>query len=85
MKIDFASRGQRFRDSVEYIRAVASPFPDADLADGRLSGQADMLPKPAGGKLALFITGSAQQSLTGSRKMVMDGLPIRVMLPVRGV
>lgn len=61
MKIDFASRGQRFRDSVEYIRAVASPFPDADLADGRLSGQADMLPKPAGGKLALFITGSAQQ------------------------
>ena len=62
MGMDFASRGARFRDSVDYIRAMARPYPTADTAQGTLSGQADMLPKPTGGRVPLLITGGSQQA-----------------------
>lgn len=62
MNMTFADRGERFRDSVAYIRAMAEDYPHGDLAAGKLSGQADMLPKPAGGKLPLLVTGGAQQT-----------------------
>ncbi len=62
MNMDFASRGERFRDSVEYIRSVAADYPHASLEQGHLSGGIDMLPKPTGGQVPLLITGGSQQS-----------------------
>lgn len=62
MNKDFATRGQRFRDSVDYIRAMARDYPQAETNHGTLSGRADMLPKPTGGRLPLLITGGSQQS-----------------------
>ncbi|MEM9343895.1 MAG: LLM class oxidoreductase [Pseudomonadota bacterium] len=61
MNMDFPTRGERFRDSVAYIRAMAEAYPQATTAHGTLSGGADMLPKPTGGRLPLLITGGAQQ------------------------
>lgn len=58
----FADRGARFRDSVDYIRTMAQPYPQRDLDHGRLSGGIDMLPKPTGGQVPLLITGGSQQS-----------------------
>ncbi|MGR3515228.1 MAG: LLM class oxidoreductase [Paracoccaceae bacterium] len=57
----FPSRGERFRDSVSYIRAMAESYPTANTAHGTLGGGADMLPKPTGGRLPLLITGGSQQ------------------------
>lgn len=62
MNKDFAARGDRFRDSVDYFRAMAGDYPVVQTDHGTLSGSADMLPKPAGGRLPLLITGGAQQS-----------------------
>ncbi len=61
MNMDFASRGERFRDSVSYIRAVAETYPKAATSHGTLSGAIDMLPKPTGRRLPLLITGGSQQ------------------------
>ena len=62
MNMDFATRGDRFRDSVDYIRAMAKDYPVAQTAQGSLAGRADMLPKPTGGRLPLLITGGSQQT-----------------------
>ena len=62
MKVDFDNRGLRFQDSVDYIRAMGTAYPQAELSHGYLSGGADMLPKPVGARLPLIITGGSQQS-----------------------
>ena len=62
LNMGFEGRGARFRDSVDYIRAMADPYPQRDTAQGTLSGGIDMLPKPSGGELPLLITGGSQQS-----------------------
>lgn len=62
MKMDFESRGARFREHVAYMRAAAERFPRHDSSYGTLSGRVDMLPKPEGGRLPLLITGGSQQS-----------------------
>jgi len=61
MNMDFASRGERFQDSVAYIRAMAENYPKAQTAHGTLTGMADMLPKPSGGRLPLLVTGGSRQ------------------------
>ena len=61
MNADFASRGDRFRDSYAYIRAMAEPYPRGVHAQGTLNGGADMLPKPTGGRLPLLVTGGSRQ------------------------
>lgn len=58
----YPDRGARFRDSVAYIRAVGTAYPHLETAQGNLSGQIDMLPKPTGTRLPLLITGGSQQS-----------------------
>lgn len=58
----YADRGERFRDSVEYIRAAAKPFPRHAGRHGTLDGGADMIPKPSGERLPLLVTGSSRQS-----------------------
>ncbi|MCG7521819.1 TIGR03571 family LLM class oxidoreductase [Ruegeria sp. Ofav3-42] len=58
----YPDRGARFRDCFDYIRAVGSPYPRHESAQGQLNGQIDLLPKPAGKRLPLLITGNSQQS-----------------------
>ncbi|MEM7721442.1 MAG: LLM class oxidoreductase [Pseudomonadota bacterium] len=62
MAHNYPDRGERFRDSVAYIRAVGTDYPHLETAQGNLSGHIDMLPKPAGVRLPLLITGGSQQS-----------------------
>ncbi len=62
MNMDYPDRGERFRDSFDYIRAMADDFPNLNARQGSLGGSLDMLPKPDGTRLPLMITGGAQQS-----------------------
>ncbi|MEM7064692.1 MAG: LLM class oxidoreductase [Cyanobacteria bacterium P01_B01_bin.77] len=57
----FAERGDRFRESFDYIRQMGENVPNFDNDFGRLNGGMDMLPKPVSEKLPLLITGSSQQ------------------------
>lgn len=62
LKIPFADRGEKFRESFDYIRQMADERPDFDNVFGSPNGAMDMLPKPASGKLPLLITGGSQQN-----------------------
>lgn len=62
MDVDFASRGAQFRESMAYIRAMAETSPRMETEFGTLTGSADLLPKPTGGRLPLLITGGSQQA-----------------------
>ncbi|MEM8970489.1 MAG: LLM class oxidoreductase [Pseudomonadota bacterium] len=62
LNMTFPDRGARFRDSVDYIQALAEDYPNFANAAGTLSGGMDMLPKPTGGRVPLLITGGSQQS-----------------------
>ncbi|MEM7076749.1 MAG: LLM class oxidoreductase [Pseudomonadota bacterium] len=62
LNMDYASLGERFRDSVTYIRAMAEDYPRMRTAQGNLNGDADLLPKPFGGRLPLLVTGGSRQS-----------------------
>ncbi|MEL6476363.1 MAG: TIGR03571 family LLM class oxidoreductase [Pseudomonadota bacterium] len=62
LAMDFPTRGDRFRDSVAYIRAMAEDRPRFGNSHGALDGQIDLLPKPAGGRLPLLITGGSRQA-----------------------
>ena len=58
----FPDRGARFRDSFDYIRAMAGDDPSYAGSHRTLSGTMDMLPKPAAGRIPMLITGGSQQS-----------------------
>ncbi|MEO1640111.1 MAG: LLM class oxidoreductase [Pseudomonadota bacterium] len=60
--MSFPDRGARFRESLNYIRAMATEYPVYTGDHGTLNGSMDMLPKPAAGRLPILITGGAQQS-----------------------
>lgn len=62
LNASYPDRGDRFRDSVAYIRAMSQTRPVHQSNYGALQGQIDMLPKPTGGRLPLLITGGSQQS-----------------------
>ena len=57
----FGDRGAAFRASFEYIRQMGDASPVFENAFGSPTGNIDMLPKPAAGKLPLLITGGSQQ------------------------
>lgn len=61
LDMSFEDRGERFRDSVAYIRAMADPYPRFEGAHGTLRGSVDMLPKPVGARLPLLVTGGSRQ------------------------
>lgn len=61
MNVAFEQRGERFRESYVYIRAMADDAAAFDNMHGRPGGGMDLLPKPVGGRLPLLITGSSQQ------------------------
>jgi len=58
----FMERGERFRESFDYIRQVGQHAPTFENAFGRLGRGIDMLPKPTSGQLPLLMTGSSRQS-----------------------
>lgn len=60
MNIDYASRAERFRHSVDYIRNVATPYASFVSEHGAPDG-IDLLPKPHGGRLPLLVTGGSRQ------------------------
>ena len=62
LNMTFPDRGERFSESVAYIRAMAEDYPSIENAHGTLSGGIDMLPKPTGHRLPLLITGGSQQA-----------------------
>ncbi|MGH1484065.1 MAG: LLM class oxidoreductase [Geminicoccales bacterium] len=62
LDMTFPDRGERFRESMAYIRAMAENKPHIETIYGTLSGGMDMLPKPVGGSIPLLITGGSQQS-----------------------
>jgi len=62
LNASFTDRGERFRQSLDYISNVSESSPSFENDYGRLQGDIDMLPKPTTGKLPLLITGSSQQS-----------------------
>ncbi|MEM1237032.1 MAG: TIGR03571 family LLM class oxidoreductase [Pseudomonadota bacterium] len=62
LNMSFPDRGERFRESMAYIRAVAADYPAHSGPHGSLNGGMDMLPKPVASRLPLIITGGSQQS-----------------------
>ena len=61
LNLPFDDRGDRFRDSFEYIQHMWEDAPAFENRYGRPGGGMDMLPKPLSGKLPLLITGGSQQ------------------------
>lgn len=62
MNLNYANRGERFRESFDYIRAMQNNQPTFKNSYGEFNGDIDMLPKAAASQLPLLITGSSQQS-----------------------
>lgn len=61
--IDFATRGERFRETLRYFReALENSFPTIESPLGRLDG-VDLIPKPHEGRIPVLVTGHSQQSL----------------------
>lgn len=61
LNLPFANRGERFRESFEYIKRMGENTPTFENLYGSPHGGIDMLPKPTSGKLPLLITGGSQQ------------------------
>ncbi|MEM6439974.1 MAG: LLM class oxidoreductase [Pseudomonadota bacterium] len=62
LNMGFEDRGERFRESYDYIRAMAEAWPHRSGPHGDLDGRLDMLPKPSGPRLPLLVTGGSRQS-----------------------
>lgn len=62
LNLSFDNRGERFRDSFDYIQHMWEDSPRFDNRYGSPYGGMDMLPKPASGKFPMLITGGSQQS-----------------------
>lgn len=61
VNLSFTDRGERFRDSFDYIERMWEDAPTFKNSYGSLHGGMDLLPKPGSGRLPLLITGSSQQ------------------------
>ena len=58
---DYSTRSENFRDSFDYIRAMAEDFPTLENPFGAFRGQMDMLPKPTAERIPMLITGGSGQ------------------------
>jgi len=61
LNMSFDDRGERFRESFEYIQRMWEDAPSFENLYGSPYCGMDMLPKPVSGKLPLLITGGSQQ------------------------
>lgn len=62
LNLPFDNRGDRFRDSFDYIQRIWEKSATFQNPYGSPYGGMDMLPKPLNGRLPLMITGASQQS-----------------------
>ncbi|TNE87775.1 MAG: LLM class oxidoreductase [Gammaproteobacteria bacterium] len=62
LNLTFDDRGQRFRESFEYIQQMWEDRPTFENNYGSPHGGMDMVPKPIAGRLPLLITGGSQQT-----------------------
>ena len=62
LNIEFTNRGDKFRESFEYIKQVWEEYPMFDNQFGSPYGGIDMLPKPTAKKVPMLITGASQQA-----------------------
>lgn len=62
MNIKYENRGEKFRESFEYINQVWKSFPRFENSFGNTYGSLDLLPKPSNKKVPMLITGASQQS-----------------------
>lgn len=61
--IDYASRGERFREAVSVFRQVLeNSFPPLQSALGCMEGT-DLIPKPVSDRIPVLVTGHSQQGL----------------------
>lgn len=61
--IERASRGDRFRDAVEWLRALTETSrPTIESGLGSFTGGVDLIPKPVTGRMPLLVTGSSGQA-----------------------
>ena len=64
MGIDYARRGELFREAFTYIRRAQDSYPVLETDHyGSLKGHIDVLPKTTTHKIPMLITGYSQQSL----------------------
>lgn len=63
LNLSFHDRGDRFRESFEYIRQVSESYPIFENSHGVTNGQMDLLPKPSMGDLPMLVTGGSRQSM----------------------
>lgn len=61
LDMSFPDRGDRFRESFDYIKRMSEDTPSFENFYGSPYGGMDMLPKPMSGQLPLLITGGSQQ------------------------
>ncbi|MEM9417924.1 MAG: LLM class oxidoreductase [Planctomycetota bacterium] len=61
LNIPYDSRGERFRESFEYIRKMSETAPPFENDFGSSLGGIDMLPKPTAGTIPMLVTGGSQQ------------------------
>jgi len=64
LNIPYTERGDKFRESFEYIKEVWKEYPMFDNEFGSPYGGIDMLPKPTAKKVPMLITGASQQAPT---------------------
>lgn len=62
LAMEYESRGARFCESVDYMRALMQDYPEHQSGHGHLNGRLDMLPKPASRRIPMLITGGSQQT-----------------------
>ena len=62
LNLSFEDRGQRFRESFEYITCMSENTPVFKNMYGNPDSSMDMLPKPTAGKVPMLITGGSQQA-----------------------
>jgi len=62
LNLSFEDRGERFRQSFDYIQRMSGDAPAFESSYGRPDQGMDMLPKPFGPRLPVLVTGGSQQS-----------------------
>lgn len=62
LNIGYENRGDKFRQSFEYIKNVWKDTPNFENEFGMVGNGLDMLPKPTSKKVPMLITGASQQN-----------------------
>lgn len=61
LNLPFENRGDKFRQSVEYIKSSWQTNAEFNNEYGNVNGGIDLIPKPVNGRFPMLITGGSQQ------------------------